>query len=62
MPIHEYKCRQCEFTFEKIEGDRKSPRWCPECGRRTAHREPPATARPQFNGSGFHATDYEGVK
>lgn len=61
MPIREYKCKQCQHAFEKVEGERKSPRWCPNCGRRTAHRIP-STSNAQFKGQGFHANDYAGIK
>lgn len=57
MPIREYQCKQCDHAFEKIEGARKTPRWCPVCGRRTAHRRV-STANAVFKGEGFHVNDY----
>lgn len=58
MPIREYACSQCEHEFEKLEqGKRKTARWCPKCGRRTAHRKVSA-ANAHFKGAGFHANDY----
>lgn len=39
-PIFKYLCKQCGNWFYKEEKqDRKSPRWCPKCGRRTARRQ-----------------------
>ena len=57
MPIYEYRCSQCQSLFERIEGQRKSARWCPTCGRRTAHRIP-SVANAVFKGGGFHVNDY----
>ena len=34
MPVYEYECSQCEYTFETHQGfDDKPKKKCPECGK-----------------------------
>lgn len=57
MPLYEYKCKQCDHRFEKIQSfsapDEKA---CPRCGGEVERLiSAPAI---QFKGSGFYLTDY----
>ncbi|MCD6564385.1 MAG: zinc ribbon domain-containing protein [Bacteroidales bacterium] len=56
MPLYEFRCQQCDYLFEQIQG--YSADWpnCPVCGGETQRILSPASAR--FKGSGFHCTDY----
>jgi putative FmdB family regulatory protein len=39
MPIFEYKCQDCETTFEQLVKSSKSPVNCPECGENNNARQ-----------------------
>lgn len=56
MPIYEYECCECEFTFERKQRfDEEPVAMCPECegkARRVIHSVPII-----FKGSGFYVTD-----
>jgi predicted nucleic acid-binding Zn ribbon protein len=72
MPIYEYECNKCEGLFEhyitrpltdeelmqRVDCSRKVSHGCTGEGQRITS----LTSPPQFNGPGFHATDYKGVK
>ncbi|HLJ28445.1 MAG TPA: zinc ribbon domain-containing protein [Candidatus Angelobacter sp.] len=57
MPLHEYRCKKCKHTFEKISKFSDPPvKKCPKCsGPVEQLLSAPAV---QFKGSGWYATDY----
>ncbi len=57
MPTYDYRCRDCDATFEITRpiGD-GSPVCCPGCGGETKRVFTPVGV--VFKGSGFHNTDY----
>jgi putative FmdB family regulatory protein len=57
MPRYDYRCPECETTFEVVRPstERDAP-GCPECGAETRRVFTPVGV--VFKGSGFHATDY----
>jgi len=59
MPTYDYKCLNCNFTFEEFQKMTDSPlENCPECDG-TLKRLIGAGAAPIFKGSGFYQTDYK---
>ena len=58
MPLYEYRCRQCETHFDRLERA-SEPRdgTCPDCGG-AATRLLGAPAL-QFKGSGWYVNDYD---
>ncbi|MFI5237256.1 MAG: FmdB family zinc ribbon protein [Ignavibacteriales bacterium] len=60
MPTYDYKCLNCNFTFEHFQPMSAEPLAdCPKCGG-TLKRVIGAGAGPIFKGSGFYQTDYKG--
>lgn len=58
MPTYDYKCNDCDFTFEKFQSiNARRIRKCPKCGGRT-ERLIGAGSAVIFKGSGFYETDY----
>ena len=57
MPLYEYKCRKCGFTFEVLQKSGEGPlETCQSCGGRLQKLlSSPAI---QFKGSGWYITDY----
>ena len=57
MPLYEYKCRKCGFTFEVLQKTSDEPlKTCQTCGGRLQKLlSSPAI---QFKGSGWYVTDY----
>ena len=57
MPLYEYRCRQCERLFDRLERS-SGPKdgTCPDCGS-AATRLLGAPAL-QFKGSGWYVNDY----
>jgi putative FmdB family regulatory protein len=57
MPLYEYRCRECDHTYERLERmSAPSTGTCPECGgEATRLIGVPAL---QFKGSGWYVTDY----
>jgi len=57
MPIYEYKCEMCGYTFEVFTSfSRNGARKCPHCGARARRIiSPPGVI---FKGSGFYSTDH----
>ena len=57
MPLYEYRCRQCENVFDRLErSSERKDGICPECGG-AATRLIGAPAL-QFKGSGWYVNDY----
>jgi putative FmdB family regulatory protein len=57
VPLHEYRCKKCQHTFEKISKFSDPPvKKCPQCGGPVEQLlSAPAV---QFKGSGWYVTDY----
>jgi putative FmdB family regulatory protein len=59
MPTYEYRCENCDYQFDKMQGiTAKSLRKCPKCGKPALKRLIGTGAGIIFKGSGFYATDY----
>ncbi len=59
MPTYEYKCSQCEHTFEELQSINADPlESCPQCGG-PVQRLIGGGAGLIFKGSGFYLTDYK---
>ena len=59
MPTYDYKCTECNHTFEMFQPMIAEPITdCPECGG-VVKRLIGAGAGPIFKGSGFYQTDYK---
>jgi len=57
MPIYEYKCSTCDFSFERKQSfDAASVCSCPQCQNEARRLFKPAPII--FKGSGFYVTDY----
>jgi len=60
MPTYDYKCTNCNYTFEYFQPMSEKPlAECPEC-KGTLKRMIGIGAGPIFKGSGFYQTDYKG--
>ena len=60
MPTYDYKCSNCNHTFEYFQPMSSLPLTeCPEC-KGTLKRIIGTGAGPIFKGSGFYQTDYKG--
>jgi len=60
MPTYDYKCSNCNFTFEYFQPMSSEPLTeCPEC-KGKLKRIIGTGAGPIFKGSGFYQTDYKG--
>jgi len=61
MPLYEYKCQSCGFTFEVLQKATDGPlKACESCGGKlTKLLTAPAI---QFKGNGWYVTDYAGKK
>ena len=57
MPRYDFKCPECETTFEVVRpaSERETPS-CPDCGAQAKRVFTPVGV--VFKGSGFHSTDY----
>jgi putative FmdB family regulatory protein len=59
MPTYDYKCTECNHTFEMFQPMIADPITdCPECGG-VVKRLIGTGAGPIFKGSGFYQTDYK---
>ena len=59
MPTYDYKCLECENTFEVFQKITEDPITnCPKCNGKVK-RLIGAGAGPIFKGSGFYQTDYK---
>ena len=58
MPTYEYKCKDCDYTFEKFQSMKDKPiAKCPKCDG-NVQRLISSGAAVIFKGSGFYTTDY----
>lgn len=59
MPLYEYRCKNCEHQFEKIQSfSAPEEKECPQCGGPVEKLlSAPAV---QFKGTGWYVTDYAG--
>ena len=59
MPTYDYKCKDCQHTFEYFQPMTAAPLTeCPQCGG-NLKRVIGTGAGPIFKGSGFYQTDYK---
>ena len=56
MPLYEFKCRECEHTFEVRQAWKDPFPDCPECAGEVKKVFHPAAL--VFKGSGWHVNDY----
>ena len=57
MPIYEYKCTSCDYSFEERQGfDAEPVCVCPQCQNSARRLFRPAPII--FKGKGFYVTDY----
>lgn len=63
MPTYEYKCRNCDYTFEEFQPmSAESLVECPSCKTPNLYRVIGTGAGMIFKGSGFYLTDYKNAK
>jgi putative FmdB family regulatory protein len=59
MPTYDYKCDNCNNTFEFFQSMKDEPMiLCPECGHETLRKLVSLPAGLIFKGTGFYLTDY----
>lgn len=59
MPTYDYRCNECEHTFELFQSITADPvRECPVCGAFAVQRIIGTGGAIIFKGSGFYQTDY----
>ncbi len=59
MPTYDYKCNDCNYTFELFQKITEEPiERCPKCSG-SVKRLIGTGAAPIFKGSGFYQTDYK---
>lgn len=59
MPTYDYKCLECNFTFEEFQKMTDEPlENCPSCNGKIKRLIGSGSA-PIFKGSGFYQTDYK---
>lgn len=59
MPTYDYKCTECDYTFEYFQKMTDEPlKECPQCKGKLKRLIGPG-AGPIFKGSGFYQTDYK---
>lgn len=59
MPTYDYKCLDCNYTFEEFQKITDNPlKVCPKC-QGSLKRLIGAGIAPIFKGSGFYQTDYK---
>jgi len=60
MPIYQYECSQCHYSFERMQSFRSDPvRECPECNGLVRRVISPVGVI--FKGPGFYITDNRSV-
>ena len=59
MPTYDYKCENCNSTFEFFQSMKDDPMTlCPQCGHNTLKKLVSLPAGLIFKGTGFYLTDY----
>jgi putative FmdB family regulatory protein len=59
MPTYDYKCNNCNNTFEFFQSMKDDPMTlCPECGHEALKKLVSMPAGLIFKGTGFYLTDY----
>lgn len=59
MPTYDYKCSECNYTFEEFQKMTDEPlKVCPKCKGKVIRLIGSGSA-PIFKGSGFYQTDYK---
>ncbi len=57
MPLYEYRCQSCGYSFEKIQSFSAAPeRTCPKCSGELIR--PLSAPALQFKGAGWYINDY----
>ena len=56
MPLYEYRCKVCDYLFEKLQSVNDDDPSCPNCGGEVLRMI--SAPKLRFKGSGFHTTDY----
>lgn len=60
MPTYEYKCDNCNHTFETLQSIKAEPLTkCPKCGKNKLRKLITGGVGLIFKGSGFYLTDYK---
>lgn len=60
MPTYDYKCENCNETFEIFQSIKDAPvKLCPSCGHETLKKMVSLPAGLIFKGTGFYLTDYK---
>jgi putative FmdB family regulatory protein len=60
MPTYDYKCENCNHTFEVLQSIKDEPLIkCPKCGKNKLKKLISGGAGLIFKGSGFYLTDYK---
>jgi putative FmdB family regulatory protein len=61
MPTYDYKCIECNYTFELFQKMTEEPvKYCPKC-KGKVKRLIGMGSGPIFKGSGFYQTDYKNI-
>ena len=59
MPTYDYKCNECDHSFELFQHMTEKPvKKCPACGKLKVQRVIGSGGGIIFKGSGFYQTDY----
>lgn len=62
MPIYEYKCQNCNYSFEQLQKITDKPlHKCPECGKNHLKKLVSNTSF-QLKGTGWYVTDFKNKK
>jgi putative FmdB family regulatory protein len=62
MPTYDYKCEECNYTFELYQRMTEEPlAICPNCKGKLKRLIGPGSG-PIFKGTGFYQTDYKNKK
>src|SRR5438876_5428793 len=60
MPIYEYQCQKCGYTYEELQSMKEEPLIkCPNCEKDELKRLIGTGGGVIFKGSGFYQTDYK---
>lgn len=60
MPTYSYKCKKCDYRFDKIQSFKDEElTQCPKCKENTLKRLLSTGVSVIFKGTGFYETDYK---